>query len=357
MKFIHCADLHLDSRMEAHLSAAQARTRNQEICMTFGRLARYAAENGVRAVLLAGDLFDTERISAATAGYFLDTVASVPQVDFLYLRGNHDESERAFTGRTLPENLRLFSDRWQSVRYGEVCVSAVELTRDNWGTIYDTLSLNEGDINLVMLHGQQAARPGEGLVSLNDLRHRHIRYLALGHLHSFQCGALDNEGEWCYSGCLEGRGFDECGQKGFVLLDIDGRRLEKQFVPFASRTLWEVPVDITGLETVSELRGAMETAAADIPSRDLVKFTLTGVCGPDTQKDFDFLRRMFAERFWFVRIKDESRMQLSPEDYRYDVSLKGAFVRQVLAEDLSEEEKERIIRSGLQALRGEEIGE
>ena len=76
-----------------------------------------------------------------------------------------------------------------------------------------------------------------------------------------------------------------------------------------------------------------------------------------TEKDFDFLRRMFAERFWFVRIKDESRMQLSPEDYRYDVSLKGAFVRQVLAADLSEEEKERIIRSGLQALRGEEIGE
>ena len=39
MKLIHCSDLHLDSRMESNLSAAQARERNAEICATFARLA------------------------------------------------------------------------------------------------------------------------------------------------------------------------------------------------------------------------------------------------------------------------------------------------------------------------------
>ena len=42
-------------------------------------------------------------------------------------------------------------------------------------------------------------------------------------------------------------------------------------------------------------------------------------------------------------------------DYAHDVSLKGAFVRRVLASDLPEEEKERAISLGLQALRGEEV--
>ena len=75
MKFIHCSDIHLDSRMESNLSASQARERNAEICATFGRLVDYAAEQNVTAVLIAGDLFDTARVTAQTVGFVLDRIA------------------------------------------------------------------------------------------------------------------------------------------------------------------------------------------------------------------------------------------------------------------------------------------
>ena len=55
-----------------------------------------------------------------------------------------------------------------------------------------------------------------------------IDYLALGHIHSYKCHKLDKRGVYCYSGCLEGRGFDECGDKGFVLLETEEDRLEWQ---------------------------------------------------------------------------------------------------------------------------------
>ena len=48
-------------------------------------------------------------------------------------------------------------------------------------------------------------------------------------------------------------------------------------------------------------------------------------------------------------------MAINPEDYKNDISLKGEFIRLVLASDGSEEDKAAIIRTGMQALMGEEI--
>ena len=83
MRFLHCSDLHLDSRMESNLSSAQARERNTEVCMTFSRMVDYAAERHVTAVLIAGDLFDTARVSAQTVDFVLSRIRSAPEVDFL----------------------------------------------------------------------------------------------------------------------------------------------------------------------------------------------------------------------------------------------------------------------------------
>lgn len=356
MKLIHCSDIHLDSPMESNLTAAQARERNAEICGTFSRMVSYARAEGVTAVLLAGDLFDTERISATTGQYILDTIAAAPDVRFLYLKGNHDDTARAFGGQSLPENLITFTDRWSSHRFGRVTVTGLELTDDNCLTMYDALQLSPADTNIVMLHGQVSPQAGEELICLPRLRGKHIDYLALGHLHSYRAEALDSRGTWCYCGCLEGRGFDECGDKGFVLLDIEDGSISHRFVPFASRTLHEVPVDITDRADTPAILVAMTDAASKIPQTALVKFTLQGSYAADTHKDLPFLQTMLASRFYSVKIKDESRLALAAADYENDISLKGEFVRLVLASDLPKEDQDRIIVAGLAALRGEELG-
>ena len=46
-------------------------------------------------------------------------------------------------------------------------------------------------------------------------------YLALGHIHYNVVEPLDSRGVYAYSGCLEGRGFDETGEKGFVLIEVE----------------------------------------------------------------------------------------------------------------------------------------
>ena len=70
--------------------------------------------------------------------------------------------------------------------------------------------------------------------------------------------------------------------------------------------------------------------------------------------DVDWMETKLKEAYYFLKVKDQTRLLIRPEDYQYDVSLKGEFVRQVMASELSEEEKEEILRLGLRALNGEE---
>lgn len=355
MKIIHCADIHLDSALDSNLGAEQAQERSAELCDTFGRLVDYAVAHEVRAVLIAGDLFDTCHASPRTAGFVLERIRGAEQVDFLYLRGNHEGGRDVFSGMEIPDNLKTFGTGWRSFRYGDVVISGMEPEGDGWFTMYDSLNLRAEDINIVMLHGQVSTQPGRELIALPRLRDRKIRYLALGHIHSYRQLPLGDGGVCCYCGCLEGRGFDECGGKGFVLLEAGEGQVVSEFVPFASRTLREVAVDISGLQSVHSIHLAMERESAEIPRKDPVKFILRGEFTPETQKDLTFLRKMLERRFWFVKIRDETRLWIDPESYADDISLKGEFIRVVMATDRPREEKERIILMGLRALRGEEV--
>ena len=355
MRLIHCSDLHLDSRMESNLSPRQARERSNEICATFARMVDWAGDNGVRGVLLAGDLFDTGRVLKKTADFVLDTIAHARDVDFYYLRGNHDDGRDPFAGKTLPENLHLFGEEWVSYELEDVTITGLELNRENWQDCYDKLKLDGEKVNIVTLHGQVATQPGEEMIALPLLRGKCIDYLALGHIHGYRAEGLDARGQWCYSGCLEGRGFDECGEKGFVLLDINEEQVNHTFVPFAIRKVCEVTVDISDCTTILQIHRAMEAAAGGISGGSMVKFTLTGGYTPETQKDLPALTELMNGRYWFVKIKDESRFRMDPAAYEHDISLKGQFIRLVMASDRTEDEKAQIICAGLQALAGEEV--
>ena len=69
MKLIHCADLHLGSPMEANLSPERVRERRGELLSAFAELVRLADRNGVSAILIAGDLFDSGRIGKKTKNF------------------------------------------------------------------------------------------------------------------------------------------------------------------------------------------------------------------------------------------------------------------------------------------------
>ena len=352
MKLIHCADLHLDSPMESNLSAERARERKNEILATFTRLVRLAAETDVAAILIAGDLFDSEHITARTQKYVTDLIAANPDLCFFYLSGNHDRGNALKSAENRPQNLYTFEDGWTSYTFGDVVITGSERPDP------DTLSLDERALNIVMLHGQERAGRSKDpdAIRMAALRNKGIDYLALGHLHDYRAVPLDARGTACYSGCLEGRGFDECGQKGYVLLETVGGKLEHRFIPIAKRSLHTVECNVTDFASQFELEERLVETVRDIPATDMVKVVLTGSVSADAQIDVGHLSTVLSDRFYFAKIYDKSRILIDPADYLHDISLKGEFVRRVMASNLRDEEKERVIACGFRALGGEEVG-
>lgn len=153
-KIIHCADLHLDSPMETHMTEEQASIRNTEIIHTFLRLTEYAAKNDVRAVIIAGDMFDGERIKIRTVDEILDAIRRTPNVDYLYLAGNHDGATYAFADHDMPDNLKIFGKEWTTYKYDSVAISGVEICEANSQSLYLQVPHENGVVNIVTLHGQ-----------------------------------------------------------------------------------------------------------------------------------------------------------------------------------------------------------
>ena len=353
MKLIHCADLHLDARMESGLSKEKAIERRLELLRTFTRMVEQAEKDSVEAILLCGDLFDARTISSRARNCVLDAISLHPQIIFYYLQGNHDQNGFLNELSNLPENLRVFGSDWTSYEQGEVTITGAEFSEKTSEDLLERLTLREDKINIVMLHAMAteygSQETGEG-ISLRALRGKHITYLALGHIHGFRMERLDEEGVWCYCGCLEGRGFDECGEKGYVELTVDSGKIIPWFVPFAQRLFHKVLVDITGLWTQEEIQRSVCEALTGISKQDMVKVVLTGRVDIEAEKDINWIQKWLEEDYYLLRIKDETTLAFSPEDYQYDVSLKGEFVRLVLASELSENEKEEVLRKGLCAV-------
>ncbi len=365
MKLIHCADLHIDSKLQTWLSEEKAKERRNEILSNFPRLVEYARNNGVYGIMIVGDLYDRNSVSKHAENTVLATIVSNPDIMFYYVPGNHDD--KCFLTRfdEAPRNLFVFDDKLKTVSLNSaetITLSGVALTEENNKTFYDDVALNKYAYNIFMLHGEERAGGSshfEECLDFRLLRNKFIDYLALGHVHKPSISQLDNRGMMCYSGCLEGRGFDECGTRGFYLIEIDeiSLRANYTFIPFAKRKMLNPEIPCDGCEITEDIEQRIEDVLAEMEfsSSDFLKITLKGRIDALCEKDTAFLSKVFEKRAEIVRIEDKTEYKVDYDSFADDMSLKGEFVRMVGENDYSEEDKAEIIRLGIEALMGEEI--
>lgn len=364
MRIIHCADIHLDSKLSANLEGEKRKKRRGEILDSFVYMVEYAAQNGVEAILIAGDLFDTGSITKTTAGVVRKLIGDNPDIAFYYLKGNHDVYSFLHGMEGEYPNLYLFEDKWTYYNLSEgIVLSGVELNADNSRDVYDSLVIDPGRFNIVMLHGQAnaySAGDKTEIINFSVLKNRAIDYLALGHVHSFQQGMLDKRGSYCYPGCLEGRGFDECGVHGFVVADIDedAHCMQTEFIPWGQRRIYEITADVTDCKTASDClhRIRQSLAENEVTEKDMVRVIMRGEVEEDADTNEEYICSRMTDEYFFVKVINKTTLKIDINKYANDISLKGEFIRLVTQDgSLGEEEKAEIIRTGLMALAGEEV--
>ncbi len=351
MKLIHVADIHLGSKMTAKLSEEKSKIRKAELRSTFSRLVDLMEQEGISVMLLSGDVFDSDRPYKQDKVFFYNLVRNHPAIDFLYLKGNHDR-DISYTEEDLP-NLKVFGEEWTSYTYGDVVIHGIEMAPQNALSFYTTLPTDKTKTNIVMLHGQDSVTPGMDNIVLSRLADKGIDYLALGHIHAHKVGRLDSRGTWAYSGCLEGRGFDECDVKGYVEIEV-GDTLTTTFRPFAARTIVELSLDITDTKDTFDAYQAVRKRIQN--KDDLYRIYLTGSPAYDTDGMAKELEEYLTNDCFFSSVKDKTTTPVCAEDYLGDISLAGEFVRTVLdSSDYTEEEKQQILKTGLKALIDKEV--
>ena len=352
MKILHTSDLHIGSALTSRLSAEKVRQRKAELLSTFERMVDEAMYQRVRLFIIAGDVFDNERVTKSNLERVLGIIEKNASIDFLYLPGNHEKQALVESGLPIPDNLKIFGSDWTYFNYDYVCVAGRSEISEG---MLSSLNLDYTKTNVVVLHGALTEGKSRGdEIGIRECEGKHIDYLALGHYHSYSTAKIDDTGIAVYSGTPEGRGFDEVGEKGFVILDTDGKRVRHTFCPFAKRTLRIIDVDISGAERRVDIDAIADRALKGVPASDLVRLRLTGTHSPELYADVDAITSRWEMSFYHFEVRDDSALKINPEDYRFDRSLKGEFIRLVMSKsDLTDAEKDKIIRTGLAALMGE----
>jgi len=351
MKIIHAADLHLSSSFVGFPQDLK-KQRNIELSNNFRLLIEYAKQNNIKHIILAGDVFDNNRPTIAIKSFFYNEIEKNSDITFYYLKGNHD-IENSLT-RTDLSNLKTFTNIWTTYNVGNVSITGVELNADNEKLIYNSLSLNKDKYNIVTMHGEIGKSSNKKVytINLDKLKSLNIDYLALGHVHTLKTAKLDERGFYAYPGCLEGRGFDETGEKGFVEIDTDIKQI--RFIPLNQRQVRIYEIFIKSNDTESVALDEIINKI-DANKKDTIRIVLKGEATFEIENLIKRLKDLLNGKYAYFEIKNQLKKTYKLEDYINNVSLKSEFIKNVMDSHLTDEEKNEIITIGLMAINGEEV--
>ena len=282
MKLLHSADWHLGSPLGEN---RQLREALEQIPF---RVVQAAKEHGCDMILLAGDLFDAEPSPHSLA--LVKRALGEAGIPVFISPGNHDfVTAGGFWQREAwPENVHIFTaGHIESVALPQLdcrIYSAAFRGPESEGLLEGFCADGQERYCIGLLHGDATASGAAyNPVSHYQIADSALDYLALGHIH--KQGSIQSGATLCaWPGCPMGRGFDETGEKGVLLVELtEGCQI--QFLGLDTPRFYdlEAAVDESPEKAVANLLKAVRP-------QDLCRMTLTGEA---ESVDLDLLREKF----------------------------------------------------------------
>ncbi len=293
-KFIHGADIHLDSPLRglerydgAPIEEIRGATRG-----AFENLVDLAIEEEVAFVLLAGDLYDGDWKDYNTGLFFTHQMGRLQEagVKGFMIAGNHDAASQITKHLRLPDNVTLFStSKPQAAILDDLDVAihgqgfASRVVTEDLSQAYP-----QGDrqlFNIGLLHTCLDGKPGHepyAPCTVDGLRSKGYQYWALGHVHRREVVSRD---PWIvFPGNTQGRHIRETGPKGCTLVTVDNGEVSEVTHCDLDVLRWSLcEADVTGSETVDDVydqvRGALQQALDTAEGRPVAaRLVLQGAC-------------------------------------------------------------------------------
>ncbi|MDV6344023.1 DNA repair exonuclease [Nitrosomonas sp. Is37] len=294
MKFIHAADIHLDSALKgleryegAPVDEIRSATRR-----SFDNLIELAIDEEVNFVLLAGDLYDGDWRDYNTGLYFVERMGRLRDagIRVYVVTGNHDATSQITKYLRLPDNVKMFATYTPE----RVVLEDLDVAIYGQGfasrAVMENLSLAypQGDpnyFNIGLLHTCLDGKPGHepyAPCTVDGLRSKGYQYWALGHVHKREEISRD---PWIvFPGNIQGRHIRETGPKGCTLVTVDNGEVLAVTHRDLDVLRWSLcEVNLTDSETVSDayeqVRKVLQQALDSAQGRPVAaRLVLEGAC-------------------------------------------------------------------------------
>lgn len=343
MKIIHFADLHIGSKFD-RLPSTLKEELDTKLRNAFRYIIDYAKDNNINTILMCGDIFDKNAVLIKDKKYFYDLISLNSQIDFYYIKGNHDCSSKY--NENYP-NLHTFNGV-ETYSKDDVRIIGYELQDDN-SSLYNYPSFTKDKFNIMMLHGDIFNSNDRNYINLKKLDDMNISYFALGHIHKRSEGQ-SSLSKYVYPGSVLGRGFDEVGKKGFVVLDTTLKTTSFIEVPSYEFEIIELNVNN---QNEAELKSKISYCLGETNLNKITEIKFSGKS--DFEIDVDEFKTTFNDKRKYLEIKNNAKLKLTYETNAEENSLRNMFINKVLEnKDLDEETRELVINYGLSKLMKEE---
>jgi DNA repair protein SbcD/Mre11 len=264
MKFVHSADLHLDSPMRGleRYEGAPADQIRGATRRALENLVRLAVEEQARFVLIAGDLYDNDWKDYNTALFLSQQMSRLRQagIRVFVIAGNHDAASQITRSLRMPENVRMLSTQSPETILLDDLRVAIHGQGFPERAVHDDLSANypaarKGLFNIGLLHTAAAGHPGHepyAPCTMDGLLAKNYEYWALGHVHQRE---VLSEDPWIvFPGNTQARHINEAGDKGCTLVTVqDGRCVAVEHRSLDVVRWRALEIDIAGAESSDDL--------------------------------------------------------------------------------------------------------
>ncbi len=264
-RFVHTSDLHLDSPLRSLALRDQELKKQVGIATreTFANIVNLCIEEKVDALLIAGDLYDSDQTSMHTARFLANQMEKLHRegIKVFIIKGNHDAGS-VITGQLIfPVSVKIFTTKAETVK----------ITKDNLTIAVHGVSFpnrpvpesllpkypfpNHDEFNIGILHTSLGGSEGHDTYApstLNELQQVGYDYWALGHIHKPSC--TQGKTTIVMPGIPQGRNIREAGEKTVTLVSVDETGIkELTHISLSVLQFERVEIDVSDMTDWTEL--------------------------------------------------------------------------------------------------------
>ena len=265
IRFIHAADIHLDSPMrgiDSALAGIDSKIYRSSTRLALINLINFANKEKVDFVTLGGDNYDGDWDSFQTGLFFLEQMSGLGTIPVVSITGNHDAANKMTLNLKFPRNFKQLDvdspEVYEVIDGVRVIGQGFKNQKEDRNLVKEYPQLDGRGIKIGLLHTSLDGKEGHGCYApctIDDLRSRHYHFWGLGHIHKHSWELPPGDLPILFPGNIQGRHIRETGPKGAWLITMDdhGNMVESHFEPL-DVTRWELAtIDISPMERLEEL--------------------------------------------------------------------------------------------------------